>query len=254
VSVILAWLAQQAIFVYLACLFGALAYVLAALAAKRRRDAAQFSLERDVYQQRMSRNWLMAALFLALGGVIFLLSALFAPVLPEPAGVTPTVGVGLFTYTPVQATPTSSVPLTGTATITTVVVPGPEAPATAAPTPVPTPAPRDVYQPVCPHPEAQLTSPTAGSDLSGVVTVAGTANTRAFSYYKFEVQFPGSETPNFIAQYDTPVQNGELGQWDVSDPGRYPPGGPYRFQLVVVDIYGNTIVCTVPVDIVASNP
>ena len=39
--------------------------------------------------------------------------------------------------------------------------------------------------------------------------------------------------------------------WDVSDPNRYPPGGPYLFRLVVVDIYGNTSICTVPVNIVA---
>jgi hypothetical protein len=47
------------------------------------------------------------------------------------------------------------------------------------------------------------------------------------------------------------VINGFLGTWDISDPSRYPPGGPYRFQLVVVDIYGNTTTCTIPVDIVA---
>ena len=93
--------------------------------------------------------------------------------------------------------------------------------------------------------------PTAGSDLSGEVTVEGTANTNAFSFYKFEVQFPGSDTPNFVSQYETAVENGPLGIWDVSDPNRYPPGGPYLFRLVVVDIYGNTTICTVPVDIVA---
>ncbi|MFN2108068.1 MAG: hypothetical protein ACK2UI_00275, partial [Anaerolineae bacterium] len=61
----------------------------------------------------------------------------------------------------------------------------------------------------------------------------------------------GSDTPNFVSQYDTAVINGLLGTWDVSDPSRYPPGGPYRFQLVVVDIYGNTTMCTIPVNIVA---
>jgi hypothetical protein len=78
----------------------------------------------------------------------------------------------------------------------------------------------------------------------------GTASINAFSYYRFEVEFPGSETPNFIAQYDEAIENGTLGVWDVTDPDLYPPGGPYRFQLVVVDIYGNTTTCTIPVNIV----
>ncbi len=256
-TVILTWLGRQALWIGLMCLFGACGYVITAITNKRRRDIAQFTLERDMYQQRLVRAWLMAMLFLFLGGVVLLIRAFVVPLIPAPAGPTPTVGIGLFTATPAPmratGTPTAiglTPPLTATATITSVVISAPQATPTPAPTSTPTPAPPDVYLPDCPHPEAQLTLPTAGANLSGEVRVEGTASINAFSYYKFEVQFPGSDTPNFVSQYDTPVKNGVLGVWDISDPNRYPPGGPYRFRLVVVDIYGNTTMCIVPVNIV----
>ncbi len=257
-TVILSWLGRQALWGGVICLLGALGYGITAISMRRQRDIAQFSLERDSYQQRMVRAWMMTLLFLLLGGVLLIVRAFVLPSLPVTTVSTPTVGVGLFTATPAplggagRATVVNSAaPLTATAVITPVIVA--VAPATLTPTPAakPTPGPPAAYQPDCPSPEAQLTLPTAGGNLAGEVRVEGTANTNAFSYYKFEVQFPGSDTPNFISQYNTPVLNGFLGMWDVSDPNRYPAGGPYLFQLVVVDIYGNTTTCTVPVNIVA---
>jgi hypothetical protein len=247
-TVILEWLSQQVIWISLVCLIGAIAYGVTALIARRRRDRAQFTLEREVYHQRMSRSLLVAGLFLALAAVIFWVSLYWAP--PEEATIerTPTPSSGLFTLTPV---PENTPVLTNTQALTEVVVSAPEV-GTATPVLTPTPVPEDVMLPDCPNPGAQLTYPVAGSDLSGVVEVEGTASVNAFSYYRFEVEFPGSDVPNFVSQYDEPVENGRLGTWDVSDPTVYPPGGPYRFQLAVVDIYGNTTTCTIPVNIVAT--
>ncbi len=257
-TIVLSWLGRQALWIGVICLLGALGYVVTAISTKRRRDIAQFSLEREVYQQRMTRAWLTAALFLGLGAAVFLLRAYILPTLPVTATPAPTVGVGLFTLTPTPLGPmgtpgieTATPPLTATEMLTTVVIPAVQPTPTDFVLPTVTPVPPDVYQPDCPATEAQLTLPTAGSNVSGEVQVAGTASVNAFSYYKFEVQFPGSNTPNFVSQYNTAVTNGFLGTWDVSDPDRYPPGGPYRFQLVVVDIYGNTTTCTIPVNIVA---
>jgi hypothetical protein len=257
-TTVLSWLGRQALWIGVICLLGALGYVVTAVSTKRRRDVAQFSLEREVYQQRMTRAWLTATLFLVLGAVVFLLRAYVLPATPVTTTPAPTVGVGLFTLTP---TPLGSVetpgvgtpapPLTATEMLTTVVIPVTQPTPTDIVMPTATSVPPDAYQPDCPATEAQLTLPTAGSNVSGEVRVEGSANVNAFSYYKFEVQFPGSDTPNFVSQYDTAVINGFLGTWDISDPSRYPPGGPYRFQLVVVDIYGNTTTCTIPVDIVA---
>jgi hypothetical protein len=264
-NVVLSWLGQQALLIYLACLIGALAYLFIAISAKRKRDYAQFSLEREVYQRRMSRAGMMAALFLALGGVVFLIRTFVFPTLPATETTAPTpVDVGLFTPTP-SPTPTPLLPLTiqstdnmtATGDVTTtdgVTVPVDATPVvipTNTPVPTATPIPEADFQPECPSPNAQMTYPLAGSDVSGVVEIQGTADVNAFSYYKFEVLFPGADMPTDIAQYNVPVENGRLGAWDVSNAERYPPGGPYRLRLVVVDIYGNTTVCTIPVNVVA---
>ena len=257
-TTVLAWLGRQALWIGVICLLGALGYVATAISTKRRRDVAQFSLEREVYQQRMTRAWLTGTLFLVLGAVVFLLRAYVLPAAPVTTTPAPTVGVGLFTLTPpppgTVETPGVGTPapsLTATQMLTTVVIPATQPTPTDVALPTAPSAPPDAYQPDCPATEAQLTLPAAGSNVAGEVQVEGTANVNAFSYYKFEVQFPGSDTPNFVSQYDTAVINGFLGTWDVSDPSRYPPGGPYRFQLVVVDIYGNTTTCTIPVNVVA---
>ena len=246
-TVILGWLSQRVIWISLICLMGALGYIVTAVRAKRKRDRAQFTLEREVYHQQMTRAWLVAALFLALASLVFAVSLYWFPAQPEAEGATATPSSGLYTLTPAESQ--SNIPLTATRTITQVVVSAPEIVATITPTPLSTQVPPEQLQPDCPDPGAQLTFPVAGGSLSAVVEVLGTAQVNAFSYYRFEVVFPGSETPNFIAQYDDTVENEALGLWDVSDVTRYPPGGPYRFQLVVVDIYGNTTTCTVPVNI-----
>ncbi|HHE71151.1 MAG TPA: hypothetical protein ENL34_02565 [Chloroflexi bacterium] len=242
-KIVLAWLTEQVSWVGLICLFGALAYTIVALRAKRNRDYAQFSLERDIYHQRMTRAWRVSALFLLLGGLVAAISTWLAPS-PTDLAPTPTPASGL--YTPVPGSPTAS-PLAATTALTEVIVATPVPILTITPTALPTAIAPDLMQPDCPDPGAQITLPAAGSEVSGIVEVLGTAKINAFSYYRFEVLFPGSDAPNFVAQYDRPVENGRLGVWDISDPTRYPSGGPYRFRLVVVDIYGNTTVCSIPV-------
>ncbi len=247
-KVVLAWLGQQASLLYLVSLIGALAYAVAATSAKRKRDAAQFSLEREIYQQQTSRSWIMSGLFLTLGAMVFLLKTLVFPAIVPEQVITPTPPVaGLFTPTPEAVLPLSE-PVTTTSGITASVV------MAISLTPTPTSAPEaeaTATQPDCPSPNAQIIAPVAGSDLSGVVEVQGTATVNAFSFYKFEVIFPNADIPTDVAQYNVPVENGILGYWDVSDPAQYPPGAQYRFRLVVVDIYGNTTACTIPVQISA---
>ncbi|MBN2006388.1 MAG: hypothetical protein JXA21_23755 [Anaerolineae bacterium] len=246
-TVVLAWLSQQAFFIYAICLIGAIGYLMTAISARRRRDVSQFSLEREVHQQRMSRAGVMATLSLTLGGLVFIIRTFVLPPLPVITTPTPTLGVGLRTPVPRTATPTTA--LTSTTAISSVVISAPTPVANQTPDASPTPA-QEAILPDCPNPEAQITSPVAGSKLSGQVAIYGTAKVNSFSYYKFEVRFPGSDTPNFISQYTQSVENEYLGSWDVSDAARFPPGGIYYFQLVVVDLYGNTTTCSVPVEIV----
>jgi hypothetical protein len=258
-SVLLQWLSRQALLFYLACLIGVVTYIVTALTARRRLQAAQFSLEKRIVRQKVTRAWITAGLFLLLGILIFLINRFVIPEIPAVETPTPPLEAGL---TP-QPTPTATLTPTMTPTLPPLTTPGaetgapdqtPEAGAqpTDQPSPTPTTTPLPTAEPpLCPSPNVQIIAPAAGSQLSGVVEVRGTATLNAFAYYKFEVEFPDSETPNFISQFDSPVENGILGYWDVSDPLLYPAGGPYRFRLVAVDIYGNTTGCIIPVYIVA---
>lgn len=248
-KVVLVWLGQQVIWISLICMGGAVGYIAVALSSRRKHKTAQFTLEREVYQQRTTRAWLTAMLFLILAGTILGISIVWNPSSIEPENTTATPVSGLFTLTPEQTNASST--LTASSPITQVVVEAPELQGTPALVTA-TPVPANMMQPDCPNPDAQVTFPIAGEDLSGIVEVRGTARINAFSYYRFEVKFPGSDIPNFISQYNQPVDDEVLGIWDISNETNYPAGGPYRFQLVVVDIYGNTTLCTIPVNIVQS--
>jgi hypothetical protein len=248
-SVILEWLIRQVIWISVVCLFGAVGYVVSAIVAKRQYDMAQFTLEREVYHHQMTRAGFVAGLFLALGAVVFAISVMWIPSPAIGSSDTRAPSNGLFTLTPAPRWPT---PVAGTPGTGQVVVSAPEPLGTIAPRAQAGASSAELLQPDCPASSAQVTYPVAGSKLSGVVEVMGTAMVNAFSYYRFEVVFPGSTAPTFVAQYEQVIENDSLGSWDISDPARFPPGGPYRFQLVVVDIYGNTTTCTIPVDIVAS--
>lgn len=248
-NIVLQWLAQQAILLYLVCLLGAVGYVATALSARRKREMAQFSLEREIAQRQGRRAGVIAVLFLALGGMVFLVGHYIVPTLPALETETVTLEAGLTPQPTATATPT----ITPSPTITVAVgiTPGttPSPAPVEAPTPTVTPPPTPLptaEPPNCPSPDVQIIAPAAAATISGIVEVRGTATLNSFGYYKFEVQFPGSDTLNFIQQFDTPVENGILGYWDISNPELYPPGGPYRFRLVAVDVYGNTTNCIIP--------
>ncbi|MDF1512557.1 MAG: hypothetical protein P1S60_01985 [Anaerolineae bacterium] len=249
-KVVLLWLGQQVIWISLICVAGASGYIVVALSARRKRITAQFSLEQDIYQQRANRAWLTALLFLILAGVIMGINIAFQPTSPSMEIATATPASGLFTLTPDQNLPENT--LSAGSSITEVVVGAPALAGTAVPLATISPVPPEMMQPDCPNPDAQITFPIAGIELSGVIEVRGTARINAFSYYRFEVKFPGSDIPNFISQYNQSVDDAVLGTWDISNSTNYPDGGPYRFQLVVVDIYGNTTLCTIPVNIARS--
>lgn len=84
-----------------------------------------------------------------------------------------------------------------------------------------------------------ITSPRHGSTVSGKVTVHGTANVDNFWYYKFEYRLDDGQE-NWIT-YDglkrTPVENGVLGEWDLT--ALQLPDGRYWFRVVIVDWSGN---------------
>jgi len=90
--------------------------------------------------------------------------------------------------------------------------------------------------PSCPHATACLTYPTMGATLKGKAEIKGTANIENFAYYKFEFKREDIEDEwHWIESFETPVEEGVLGTWDVS----HLPEGSYTFRLIVVNTQGN---------------
>jgi hypothetical protein len=94
--------------------------------------------------------------------------------------------------------------------------------------------------------QIDLTSPTAGQELSGRVTLEGSADVPNFGFYKFEYAPLGTETWSAIQAWREPKRQEELGWWDTST---ITPGD-YLLRLVVTDNEGNPLAaCVVPVRI-----
>ncbi|MBI4771322.1 MAG: hypothetical protein HY784_13160 [Chloroflexi bacterium] len=89
----------------------------------------------------------------------------------------------------------------------------------------------------CDNPDATLTSPANGAQISGSMEVRGTAAIANFVLYKFEVAGPTTEGRwQTVAAGTTAVRDGSLGTWETA---AFAPG-QYAFRLVVSDTAGNS--------------
>jgi LysM repeat protein len=105
----------------------------------------------------------------------------------------------------------------------------------SSPTPVP-PVLEGVNRQNCDEPRARISSPQAGVDLRGTVTVSGTAIRDNFSLYKLELRTAnGSGQVWQVATGIVSVENGVLGRFDVSI---FNPD-IYWLMLTVIDQGGN---------------
>jgi len=96
--------------------------------------------------------------------------------------------------------------------------------------------------------QIMITSPQAGDELRGQITLAGTADIPNFGYFKYEYALQGTDTWNSINVGRKPKHAEELGPWDTTE---ITPGD-YYLRLVVTDNQGNALpACVVPVRILA---
>jgi hypothetical protein len=236
-------IARYAILLYALCALGVLFYAWTAFQARRKKDVAIFSLEREDAANQGLRSWLMAGVCVLLALGVYGVGKFVVPNLPlEQAEEEPMISL-LFTPTAVPTLPVASTATAApTATLGSVPTVAPIAtPLNRAPdTPVPTPTVDGVGGPLvasCTSAGTQILSPQNGDHLSGVVQVLGTASLPEFSFYKFEIQWPDSEEWVTLQSFEQPVAGGVLGAWDTT-PEAYSPG-TYKFRLVVVDKTGN---------------
>ncbi len=240
---LLRFIAGNAWLLSLFCLLGAVRYGWQAFHIYRVSRITPYTLERESALGQMRRAWRMATGLAAMSLIVLGVSPL---VLQSTADwvseATPTPVAGIFTRTPgPSATPTAMPP---TPVETPTPTPGAVWPvATAMPTASPAPTVTATALPVppnCPDPQVQITAPTSGQLLAGVVEIHGTANIPDFGFYKFEISGPltGGEWRTIGEVARTPVSNGLLGYWDAWPVAREAPG-LYWLRLVVVDRTGN---------------
>lgn len=226
-TILVKLVADYALWLYLTLVLVALLFVRAYLVARRDKENAIFTLERETAGGRMGQALMGLLVALVLVGGVMYTSQVLVEEVPLPQ-VTPTATV--LVVLPPSPTPP---PLLPTPTTTATPLPRPTLAPLATDTPPPPPpaaVPAD-----CPNPAVRISEPADAVQVSGVINIIGSANIDDFGYYKFE--FRGTEYGDwtFIQSFDQPINGGILGAWDT----RSVPSGDYEFRLVVVDSTGN---------------
>jgi len=89
----------------------------------------------------------------------------------------------------------------------------------------------------CVPEQIMLTSPRPGEEISGTVTLTGTADVPNFGFYKYEIAPQGTTSWTTISAGAKPVKDDELGKWDTTSI----TNGDYFLQLVILDNVGQTL-------------
>jgi hypothetical protein len=112
-----------------------------------------------------------------------------------------------------------------------------------------TPLPTSTIQATgCIPGQIAITSPKAGDELRGQISITGSADIPNFGFYKYEFAPLGSTNWSTVLANRAVKDDASLGSWDTST---ITPGD-YQLRLVVTDNQGNELpACVVPVRIKA---
>lgn len=180
---------------------------------------AAFGLERESAQTRLNQAAGMLVLLMMIALAEFIMVSFVAPVFPGSNPLSsPTVDL--------LATATTTL-----ATSATQIAPGEEMQEAASPTP------ENIGSEGCIPGQVMITEPKDGSEISGVITVKGTANTENFGFYVYEVARPGEDVWLTIQAGNETKVDGDLGQWDTSTL----QSADYQLRLVVTDNQGTRL-------------
>lgn len=189
----------------------------------RESQTAVYKMEREFSARRMGQSAAISILIIVLFCIEFFMATFIIPGLPAEAFLA-TPGLDLI------STPTgtlSSADMTLYANV-----------------PAQIPA---VGASGCTPNQIMLTSPKAGDEVKGNVTLTGTVNVPNFGFYKYEVAPQGSNTWATISAGRVIVVDGKLGDWITT---ALTPGD-YQLRLVVTDNQGVALpACIVPVRVV----
>jgi hypothetical protein len=205
---------QTWIYVVLAAAF--VLYARSGIVWLRTYHRAEFGLERERARRGIARAGVMGVWVVLVAGLTFLATTVLSPAVPAALRPTPLPTVSLL------ATPSTPAPQDGAPAATAL----PEAALDSS---------------GCLNLSATLTFPVDGSDLTGAVTIQGSADIANFAFYKYEyIELAGGAPApgavwRAISAGTEPVVEGDLGAWDTT----LVIPGEYAFRLVVTDTAGN---------------
>jgi hypothetical protein len=177
---------------------------------------AFFGLEREAAQSRVNSAATMVVILIIMAVAEFTVVTFVVPTLPG-ANPLPTAILDLL------ATPTITLP-----------------PPTLNPneTPEATPTPGEIpAAELCTPGQINLTAPLNGENISGSVSIRGSADIPNFGFFTLQIARPGDVIWLPILVGQQPVKNDVLGTWDTSS---LTPG-EYMFRLVVTDNVGTEL-------------
>ena len=182
---------------------------------------AYYGLEKEFALRRMGRSVASLALLLMLACGELAIASIIVPSLPAAFFL---------------ATPTLDLLVTPTGTISAALA----TQIALTPRPLPTLAGAQG----CQAGKLEITSPKAGSEVSGTVDIQGTVKISDFGFYKYEVAPLNSDTWATISAGRKIVVNQSLGKWDTTAVSP----GDYQLRLVVTDNQGQALpACIIPV-------
>ena len=180
---------------------------------------AAFGLERESAQSGLNRSAGMLVLLLVMGFAVFVMVSFIAPSFPMANPLN---------------TPTLDLLATATTTLSPDTING------DVPQEIESAVTPPTMEPIagegCIPGQLMFVEPKDGAEVSGIVTLIGTANHPNFGFYKYEVARPGDAIWLTIQAGREAKQEGELGQWDTSalSPGEY------LLRLVLTDNQGES--------------
>jgi hypothetical protein len=187
-----------------------------------------FGMEREAAQGRLNQAATMLVLLIIMAVAEFTLLTIVIPSMPG-ANPLPTATLDLL------ATPTTTLPPAP---------PGAGEGIGSTPTPSELPAAEG-----CIPGQINLISPLNNDQVTGAITLHGTANIPNFGFYSYEIARPGETIWLPVQVGRQPVVNDVLGVWDTValEPG------DYMLRLVVTDNVGNALTpCAIQVRVVAA--
>lgn len=214
------------IWIYLFLGLGALWYIRKFALAWQELRGAAFGLERDSAQGRLNQAAGALVLLLTMALAEFTLVSFVAPAMP---------GLG--------ALPTPTLDLLATPTVTLEVTPDELAGTPVAETQASETEPA-ISDPACVPDQIEITFPSDGQDISGVVPITGTADIPDFGFYKLEMKRPEETNWLTILAGNEVRREASLGTWNTS----LLPPGYHQLALVIADNQGQALPpCTIQV-------